>query len=52
VYGEIEGYLSDIGSTLSQMERAELWYRAGGGFREQVSGDRWRGIVAEVLLVY
>ena len=23
VYGEVEGYLSDIGSTLSQMERAE-----------------------------
>ena len=36
-YGEVEGYLSDIGSTLNQMERSEVpaepeWRcRAGGG---------------------
>jgi hypothetical protein len=49
VYGEVEGYLSLIGSTLSQMERAELWYRAEGGYRGQVSGDSVWGMVAVVL---
>jgi len=31
------------------MERAELWYRAGGGYREQGSGNRVCGMVVEVL---
>ena len=49
VYGLTPGYLSDIGSTESQMEREELWYRAEGGYREQGSGDRVRGMETDVL---
>jgi len=31
------------------MDKAELWYRAEGGYREQGSGDSVWGMVAVVL---
>ena len=41
----VEGYLSDIGSTLNQMERSELWrYRAKESYRGLVTGcGAWEG---------
>ena len=55
MYGDVLGYLSDIGSTESQMERSEVpakpeWRcRAKGGYRLQGAVVRVRGMGGMVL---